>query len=436
MVVTSAGADSASMRHYLETFSLLTISTLELAICTLPLDAQTRVAQNPNSFQSSGSAEQTHGKNAVSSRRTAKEMPSGDGMTARDLMGKNVETKFGDKIGSVKDLVIDMRSGRVAYVIVSSGGVAGIGSQEKAVPPSALSTQTTKRNTLSLDMKEDRWKSAPNFDKSQLASLGDQNQMQQIYKYYQKQPPVMASQPPATPAPSPTGRATGTQGQAGNLQLASDLVGKEIVDRQGQDIGKISDLLVDANGTKEVFAVLKPGSRIQESNKQAGKQMYAVPVSSFSPNPGDKDKVMSPLTLDQFQQARPFDRASWPEAGATTGTGNVFRFQPEQFDASDRGTGPDNTGRNRRDRQPGAVTPTSQSESRADLQTTQNIRRSIMKDDSLSTTAKNVKIITANGKVVLRGPVRSEQEKAEISRLAEQVAGAGNVENDLEVNNQ
>jgi hyperosmotically inducible periplasmic protein len=424
------------MRHYLETFSLLTISTLGLAVCTLPLNAQTREAQNPNSFQSSSPAEQTHGRNAASSRPTTKEMASGDGMTAKDFMGKNVETRFGDKIGSVKDLVVDMRSGRVAYVIVSSGGVAGIGSQEKAVPPSALSTQTTKRNTLSLDMKEDAWKSAPNFDKSQLASLGDQTQMQQIYRYYQKQPPMMASQPPATPAPSPTGRATGTQGQAGNLQLASDLIGKEIVDRQGQEIGKVSDLLVDANGTKEVFAVLKPGSRIQESNKEAGKQMYAVPVSSLSPSPGEKDKVVTQLTPDQFQQARPFDRASWPEAGATTGAAEVFRFQPEQFDASYRSTQPDNTGRNRRDRQPGAVTPTSQSESKADLQTTQNIRRSIMKDDALSTTAKNVKIITANGKVVLRGPVGSEQEKAEISRLAEQVAGAGNVENNLEVNNK
>lgn len=424
------------MRHYSETFSLFTISALGLALCTLPLNAQTREAQNPGSFQSSGLAEQTHGANAVSNRRTTKETTSGDGMTAKDLMGKNVETKFGDKIGSVKDLVVDVRSGRVDYVIVSSGGVAGIGSQEKAVPPSALSTQTTKRNTLSLDMKEDGWKSAPNFDKSQLASLGDQTQMQQIYKYYQKQPPVMASQPPATPAPSPTGRASGTQVQAGNLQLASDLIGKEIVDRQGQEIGKVSDLLVDVNGTKEVFAVLKPGSKIQELNREPGKQIYAVPVSSFNLNSGEKDKVVTQLSFDQFQQARPFDRASWPESGATTGTGNVFLFQPDQFYASDRSTQPDNTGRNRRDRQPGAVTPTSQSESRADLQTTQNIRRSIVKDDALSTTAKNVKIITANGKVVLRGPVGSEQEKTEISRLAEQVAGTGNVENNLEVNNK
>lgn len=93
---------------------------------------------------------------------------------------------------------------------------------------------------------------------------------------------------------------------------------------------------------------------------------------------------------------------------------------------------PDNTGRNVRDRGD-TVTSGDQSESKADLATTQKIRQAVVADDSLSTTAHNVKIITAEGAVTLRGPVKSDEERKKIGAMAEQVAGAGRVQNHLEV---
>jgi osmotically-inducible protein OsmY len=59
-----------------------------------------------------------------------------------------------------------------------------------------------------------------------------------------------------------------------------------------------------------------------------------------------------------------------------------------------------------------------------------------MKDNSLSTTAHNVKIVSANGAVTLRGPVNSEHEKVAIGRMAKTIAGARNVNNELEVKTQ
>jgi osmotically-inducible protein OsmY len=93
---------------------------------------------------------------------------------------------------------------------------------------------------------------------------------------------------------------------------------------------------------------------------------------------------------------------------------------------------PDNTGRNVRDRGD-TVTSGDQSESAADRTTTQKIRQAVVGDDSLSTNAHNVKIITANGSVTLRGPVKSEDERKKIGAMAEQVAGAGRVQNHLEI---
>jgi len=94
---------------------------------------------------------------------------------------------------------------------------------------------------------------------------------------------------------------------------------------------------------------------------------------------------------------------------------------------------PDNTGRNVRDRSGATLTPGDQSSSEADLALTQKIRQAVVADDSLSTNAHNVKIITNNGIVTLRGPVNSAQEKANIDAKAKQIAGATKVKNELEI---
>jgi len=95
----------------------------------------------------------------------------------------------------------------------------------------------------------------------------------------------------------------------------------------------------------------------------------------------------------------------------------------------------DNTGRNVRDRNDQTKTPTDQGESEADRKISQNIRQAITADDSLSTNGKNVKIITSDGTVTLRGPVKNDQEKSTIAAKAQQVAGVQNVDNQLEITN-
>jgi osmotically-inducible protein OsmY len=96
-------------------------------------------------------------------------------------------------------------------------------------------------------------------------------------------------------------------------------------------------------------------------------------------------------------------------------------------------TAPDNTGRNVRDRSGTTLTPGDQSENEADRTLTQQIRQAVMADKSLSTTAKNIKIITVDGVVTLRGPVKSPQEKKTIETKAQQVAGVNKIDNKLEV---
>jgi hyperosmotically inducible protein len=95
-------------------------------------------------------------------------------------------------------------------------------------------------------------------------------------------------------------------------------------------------------------------------------------------------------------------------------------------------TGRDNTGVNVRDRSDAAKTPIDQNENKKDIDITANIRKRVV-DTKMSVNAQNVKIITQDGKVTLRGPVKSEDEKTQIGKMADDVAGAGNVDNQLEV---
>ena len=94
----------------------------------------------------------------------------------------------------------------------------------------------------------------------------------------------------------------------------------------------------------------------------------------------------------------------------------------------------DNTQKNVRDRNDATLTPGDQGNSETDRNITQKIRKAFVIDQSgYSMTAKNVKIITANGKVTLRGPVNTAAEKTGIAAIAKNVAGEGNVDDQLEV---
>jgi len=93
----------------------------------------------------------------------------------------------------------------------------------------------------------------------------------------------------------------------------------------------------------------------------------------------------------------------------------------------------DNTGKNVRDRSGHTLTPTDQGGSAADRALTANIRKAIVDDDNLSTNAQNVKIVTRDGAVTLRGPVKSEDEKRAVAAKAQQIAGVKRVDNQLEI---
>jgi osmotically-inducible protein OsmY len=106
--------------------------------------------------------------------------------------------------------------------------------------------------------------------------------------------------------------------------------------------------------------------------------------------------------------------------------------EKEGKEGTTTGPAPDNSGVNVRDRAPDAKTAGAAGQTKSDVQLAADIRKGIM-DTKMSMNAKNSKIVVQSGKVTLRGPVKTQEEKDAIGRIAIDVAGAANVDNQLEV---
>ena len=112
---------------------------------------------------------------------------------------------------------------------------------------------------------------------------------------------------------------------------------------------------------------------------------------------------------------------------------SITAFGLTALAADDKTALPDNAAKNQRDRSSQTKTSGDQSNSPADLKITAAIRRTLMKDGGLSMTAKNIKIITADGLVTLRGPVKTAEEKTKIDQLAKSAATGAQIDDQLEV---
>lgn len=118
--------------------------------------------------------------------------------------------------------------------------------------------------------------------------------------------------------------------------------------------------------------------------------------------------------------------------GLLVGTG-ATQAQAGEKKAESKQVPADNTKRNESDQKTGAATAEDQSNDKASIDLTAQIRRNLLDAKGLSTNANNVKIITNRQQVLLRGPVASAQEKDRVYKIACDVAGAHAVTNELEV---
>jgi sporulation protein YlmC with PRC-barrel domain len=368
-----------------------------------------------------------------------------------DVIGMTVNNYQNEKLGKVEDLAVDIESGRIVQVILSTGGFLGIGDTLTAVPPGALHHDIAQK-VLHLDANKEKLKSAPKFEMSKWADYSDSNHLAEVYSHYGQEPTlgfiqagdaVQDGQRNTVPKTVSTRKADGTwdkdrvssksrwmipASRLGQVQKASKLMGTPVNNLQDEKLGKVENLLVDLSSGRVVAIIVSSGGFLG-----MGDELSAIPPTALRFT-ADRATLQLDASKEILSSAPHFKANQWPDFAQASYADGVYRaYKVEPYFTSNATTEPDNTARNVRDRNNRTLTPLNQGNSKADVSTTAQIRKEILAGENMSINAKNVKIITLDGRVTLRGPVNTAEEKRLIGEIADRIARSENVDNQLEV---
>jgi sporulation protein YlmC with PRC-barrel domain len=235
-------------------------------------------------------------------------------LKARQLNGMKVENSDGQKVGTVRNLVIDVKTGRLRYVVIGSGGFLGVRANLKLAPSRAMTTATAKRQTLAVNATSTQWSHAPVFKWSGLLSLADPNHAREISRNFEMSPTGVSGA--NTNSTSSARIATATNSPAPELKFASDLIGMRVVNQKQEKIGEVLDLLVCFGEPRPAFAIISSGRLFHREHH------YAVPLTALHLS-SDDGKLTLNADAATLQQSPPFNQQVW-ETGA--GDGQIFQY--------------------------------------------------------------------------------------------------------------
>ena len=390
-----------------------------------------------------------------------------DAAKASDIIGMTVKNNQGEKLGKVENLAVDLECGRIVQVILSSGGIIGIGDTLSAVPPCALSHAVAGKD-LRLDVSREKFKAAPKFDTAKWDEGTQSNRVAEVYAYYDAKPYFAVDRTGdritnsdgttrwnearavsktrnsdetgnMSSARNPDGTWTSARyaneneakspwTKPGCIQKVSKLMGTPVKNLQDQKIGKVENFTVDLAAGRIVAVIISSGGFLGMDN-----ELSAVPPTALRFTT-DRNDLQLDTSKEMLSHAPHFKADQWPDLSQPAYSSEVYHaynFQP--YFTTNASAGADNTARNVQDRDSRTLTPLDQGNSTADVAITAQIRKEIIAAKDMSVNAQNVKIITVNGHVTLRGPVNTAEEKRLIGEIAEQFAHSGNVDNQLEV---
>jgi len=249
-----------------------------------------------------------------------------------------------------------------------------------------------------------------------------------------------------------TGTNSAGTGQLASIGKGSKIIGMEVKNYQNEKLGKVDDLAIDLQSGRIVQVVLSVGGFLG-----IGDTLVAVPPGALHYDAATK-VVHLDADKEKLKAAPRFESEKWDEYSQSDNVNKVYSYYGQQPYSlvpagnnqtlnADRTRVPNrnvnygtnavanvnNSALNARDRNDQTVTPGDQGSSAPDFDTTRQIRREITSSKDMSVSARNVKIMTVNGRVTLRGPVQTEQEKQLIGDIASKIAQPANVDNQLEV---
>jgi len=193
---------------------------------------------------------------------------------------------------------------------------------------------------------------------------------------------------------------------------------------QDQELGRVENLMMDVSAGRIVTVIVSTGGFLGLAD-----ELSAVPPTALRFNP-DHEILQLDASRELLAGSPHFKATQWPDLSQPGYAGGVYYaynvepwFNPTAKSSAD----------SVRDRDGSTLTTLGPGNRQIDANTEAQIRREIIADHGMSANARNVKITAIDGRVILCGPVDSAGEKRLIGEIADRIAHAGNVDNQLEV---
>ncbi|MBL8879765.1 MAG: PRC-barrel domain-containing protein [Phycisphaerales bacterium] len=218
-----------------------------------------------------------------------------------ELIGLKVVNKANEDLGKVEEIVVDAANGRVLYGVLSFGGFLGIGDKLFAIPWQSLDLSgDAKAYVLAVD--KERLQNASGFDKSHWPNFADPQWATTTYKYYD-QTPYWDTQPAGDTGSPDRARMSSEERWYNAPQLwqkARDLMGKEVRNANNEQLGNVTDLIVDPDAGRIIYAI------VTYRNK-----LFAIPFSAI-PLRQDAKFFELPGGKELLQDSVAFTKESYP----------------------------------------------------------------------------------------------------------------------------
>lgn len=227
---------------------------------------------------------------------------------AERLIGMDVENLQGEKLGQIEDMVF-YPNGKVAYVVMSTGGVLGVGDKLHAVPYGLIADQARSaaiadrddQDEIILSIDKERLKAAPGFDKSNWPSSANTTVFDDVDRFYERERSALGR---------PVEASARTAGML--IFRASELDGKNVENPQGEKLGDIKHVVIDPSNGRIVYVALSVGGFLG-----MGDRVVAVPWEAIKTmrTDDDKEKLVLDASKDHLKAAPEYmaSEARWRE---------------------------------------------------------------------------------------------------------------------------
>lgn len=329
---------------------------------------------------------------------------SGDLLRASRVIGLDVRDRDDAKLGDVKDLVVDLHGGRIVATVLSAGHLLGVPDRLVAIPGGELG-HGAGTGFLKFSGRRDSFQTASSFDQNSWPDFSNRSQLAgtpgPLRRNGEIREAAGASRETAKAAPA----------------RASEIIGMTVKNRQEQKLGDVKEMVVDWQSGRISYLVLSVGGFLG-----LGDKLIAVAPSSLQASTDGRVLILD-ATRESLKAAKSFEAAQWPE---------TRKSEPVLYGgiSGKRISEAAGTGKvSRKD----APTASDQSDDRDDVETTKRIRQALIANKSLSIRARNVKVITREGTVTVRGAVQNESEHQAVLSAAWHGAGPDRVDDQLDI---